>query len=82
MHWDIKPENILVGIYGELKMSNFGWSVHAPSGHRLMKCETLDYLPPGMTDPGGSETPYGEKPDLWTLGVLMWKRTFRGHTPL
>ncbi len=31
IHRDIKPENLLVGFNGELKISDFGWSVHAPS---------------------------------------------------
>lgn len=73
IHRDIKPENILVGIHGELKMSDFGWSVHAPSGRRLTKCGTLDYLPPEMVDPKRYDKPYDEKVDVWSLGVLMYE---------
>ena len=73
IHRDIKPENILIGIHGELKMSDFGWSVHAPSGHRGTMCGTLDYFPPEMCDPKRSDKPYDEKVDLWSLGVLMYE---------
>ncbi|TKA31291.1 Serine/threonine-protein kinase ark1 [Salinomyces thailandicus] len=77
MHRDIKPENILVGIHGEIKISDFGWSVHAPNGRRNTMCGTLDYLPPEMIRGGGAggagEGWYGEKVDLWALGVLTYE---------
>ncbi|APA15093.1 hypothetical protein sscle_14g098630 [Sclerotinia sclerotiorum 1980 UF-70] len=71
MHRDIKPENILVGIHGELKIADFGWSVHAPNSRRATMCGTLDYLPPEMLQ--GNSNYYNEKVDLWSLGVLMYE---------
>ena len=73
MHRDIKPENILVGIHGEIKISDFGWSVHAPNNRRNTMCGTLDYLPPEMIKPGREENWYTEKVDLWSLGVLTYE---------
>lgn len=73
MHRDIKPENILVGIHGEIKISDFGWSVHAPNNRRKTMCGTLDYLPPEMLKPGSSDNFYNEKVDLWSLGVLTYE---------
>lgn len=73
MHRDIKPENILLGIHGELKVSDFGWSVHAPNNRRQTMCGTLDYLPPEMLKPGTSDNFYNEKVDLWSLGVLTYE---------
>lgn len=72
IHRDIKPENILVGIHGEIKISDFGWSVHAPNNRRNTMCGTLDYLPPEMLR-GKEEGWYNEKVDLWSLGVLTYE---------
>jgi aurora kinase len=73
MHRDIKPENILVGQHGEIKISDFGWSVHAPNNRRQTMCGTLDYLPPEMLNPGSKDNYYNDKVDLWSLGVLMYE---------
>lgn len=69
IHRDIKPENLLLGSTGELKIADFGWSVHAPSSRRTTLCGTLDYLPPEMIE----GRMHDEKVDLWSLGVLCYE---------
>ncbi|XP_037593894.1 aurora kinase C-like [Cebus imitator] len=69
IHRDIKPENLLLGFRGEVKIADFGWSVHTPSLRRKTMCGTLDYLPPEMTE---GKT-YDEKVDLWCIGVLCYE---------
>lgn len=69
IHRDIKPENLLIDYLGNLKIADFGWSVHAPSSRRNTMCGTLDYLPPEMIE--GSF--HDEKVDLWSLGVLCYE---------
>jgi len=69
IHRDIKPENLLIGHKGELKIADFGWSVHAPTSRRNTLGGTLDYLPPEMVE--GRE--HDEQVDVWSLGVLMYE---------
>lgn len=69
IHRDIKPENILIGYNGELKIADFGWSVHAPSSRRQTMCGTLDYLPPEMVQ----HQIYDKSVDLWCIGVLTYE---------
>lgn len=69
IHRDIKPENLLLTHKGDLKIADFGWSVHAPSSRRTTLCGTLDYLPPEMIEGRAHD----EKVDLWSLGVLCYE---------
>ncbi|XP_032902319.1 aurora kinase B-B-like isoform X2 [Amblyraja radiata] len=76
IHRDIKPENLLLGLRGELKIADFGWSVHAPSSRRKTFCGTLDYLPPEMVE----GRMHDERVDLWSLGILCYEFLV-GHPP-
>lgn len=69
IHRDIKPENLLLGGNGELKIADFGWSVHTPSSRRTTLCGTLDYLPPEMIE---GKT-HDRNVDMWSLGVLCYE---------
>jgi len=69
MHRDIKPENLLLGLSGEVKIGDFGWSVHAPSDRRTTMCGTLDYLPPEMVE----GRVHNKLVDNWALGVLCYE---------
>ena len=69
IHHSSQPENLLVGLSGELKIADFGWSVHAPNSRRRTLCGTLDYLPPEMVE--GRE--HDSAVDNWSLGVLAYE---------
>uniref|UniRef100_A0A8C6VJ86 non-specific serine/threonine protein kinase n=1 Tax=Naja naja TaxID=35670 RepID=A0A8C6VJ86_NAJNA len=64
IHRDIKPENLLLGSNGELKIADFGWSVH-----EVNNMWHLDYLPPEMIE----GRTHDETVDLWSLGVLCYE---------
>lgn len=69
IHRDIKPENLLLGYKGDVKLADFGWSVHAPSSRRTTLCGTLDYLPPEMIE----NKEHDHTVDNWSLGVLAYE---------
>ncbi|CAK9180917.1 unnamed protein product [Ilex paraguariensis] len=53
---------------GELKIADFGWSVHTFNRRRTM-CGTLDYLPPEMVE----SVEHDANVDIWSLGVLCYE---------
>ena len=69
IHRDIKPENLLLDMRGDLKIADFGWSVHAPNTRRTTLCGTLDYLPPEMVEGRAHD----QMVDVWSLGVLCYE---------
>jgi serine/threonine protein kinase len=69
IHRDIKPENLLVAGNGDLKIADFGWSVHSPSSRRDTICGTLDYLSPEMLSGNGHD----HQADTWSVGILLYE---------
>lgn len=51
-------------IQGDIKIADFGWSVHAPTSRRTTLCGTLDYLPPEMVE----AREHDNTADVWSLG--------------
>lgn len=77
IHRDIKPENLLIGKDGEIKIGDFGWSVHsqADDSQRTI-AGTLSYVAPEMI----LGQAYGRAVDVWALGVLTYE-FLTGHEP-
>uniref|UniRef100_A0A0L0NTF1 Aurora kinase n=1 Tax=Candidozyma auris TaxID=498019 RepID=A0A0L0NTF1_CANAR len=71
IHRDIKPENILLLDMGDVKLSDFGWSVKLDpfSQKRLTVCGTLDYLSPEMVESRSHDFAV----DIWLLGILTYE---------
>ena len=77
----VQPENLLLGFNNVIKISDFGWSVHAPRDRRQTMCGTLDYLPPEMVlNATGHRVAYDHSVDIWCLGVLMYEFLY-GNPP-
>lgn len=76
LHRDIKPENILLDHNQNIKLADFGWSVHDPNNRRKTSCGTPEYFPPEIV----SRQPYDTTADLWCLGIFCFELLV-GHTP-
>ncbi|XP_059473103.1 aurora kinase C-like [Neocloeon triangulifer] len=71
IHRDIKPENILISARGNIKIADFGWSVHDSShtNKRKTMCGTLDYLAPEMV----KNVEHSHLVDNWCVGILCYE---------
>ena len=70
-HRDIKLENILMNNNYEVKIIDFGFGLYNPSHKKIdFFCGTPKYIAPEILNGNGY---LGEKVDLWSLGVLIYK---------
>ena len=70
-HRDIKLENILMTREYEIKIIDFGFGMYNPENKlQNFYCGSPNYMPPEIA----FKKPYiGQKADLWSLGVLVYK---------
>ncbi|MFE7588965.1 serine/threonine-protein kinase [Kitasatospora sp. NPDC057512] len=90
VHTDLKPENVLIGADGEVRLSDFGLAIELTGTHgHCSPMGTPDYLPPERwKEPLGE---HGVKvrttADIWALGIVVHEvfaaggRPFPGVTP-
>ncbi|XP_075835246.1 putative sperm motility kinase W [Microtus pennsylvanicus] len=69
-HRDIKLKNILIDGYGNVKLCDFGLSIHLAKGQILKTvCGSLQYMAPEIL----ARKPYdGLAVDMWSLGVVLY----------
>ena len=65
---DLKPENVLIGTDGYLKLTDFGFAKRIEN-RTFTICGTPEYLAPEILQNQG----HGKPVDWWTLGVLIYE---------
>ncbi|KAG6629496.1 hypothetical protein CIPAW_14G089100 [Carya illinoinensis] len=72
-HRDLKPENLLLDAYGNLKVSDFGFSALSQQvrddGLLHTSCGTPNYVAPEVLNDRGYD---GTTADLWSCGVILF----------
>lgn len=71
MHRDIKSENILYNMDGEIKITDFGFSAQLTKEYdmRMTIVGTPSYMAPEIISGNG----YGQKVDVWAVGILAFE---------
>lgn len=66
---DLKPENLLIGNDGYLRLTDFGFAKILNEGRTFTICGTPEYIAPEVILNQG----HGKAVDWWTLGVLIYE---------
>ncbi|MFF4422534.1 serine/threonine-protein kinase [Streptomyces sp. NPDC001549] len=84
VHADLKPENVLIGEDGSVRLSDFGLATELTGTHGYAPpMGTLDYLPPERWKAQLGEQGVEIRPsaDIWALGIVIHE-VFASGAPL
>ena len=74
IYGDVKPENIMIGNDGHIKLIDFGLSTFCKPNEKVKKvCGTTEYLAPEVLLNEG----YGTQIDWWGIGILTYELLYK-----
>ncbi|CBH17393.1 protein kinase, putative [Trypanosoma brucei gambiense DAL972] len=71
MHRDMKPQNILIGQNGSVKLADFGFA--RTMSYNTMVLTSIKGTPLYMAPELVQEQPYNHTADLWSLGCILFE---------
>ncbi len=73
---DLKPENVLIGCDGHIRLGDFGFAKKIHKEKTYTICGTPEYMAPEVLNKEG----YDESVDWWALGVIIFEMLV-GYSP-